>query len=705
MSEPILSGLLQNAAILLALGMIYDYLWAGRRQSLSLGLQILTGILLGGIAVILMLTPWTLVPGLVFDTRSVMLSVSGLFFGPVPTILAMAISAVYRIFLGGEGMWMGMAVIVTAGTIGLCWRRLRPQWYRKRYLLELLLMAIVVHLVMLGCTVFLPSGVMWPTLKTIAFPVMIIYPLATLLLGMLMVKRYQLNLAREELARSEERWKYALEGAGDGVWDWNPSAGQIYYSSGWKRMLGYGDEEIGTSDDEWIQRLHPEDREVTLKKIDRLLSEEEPAYSSLHRMKCKDGSYKWILDRGKVMERDVNGGALRVIGTHTDLTAQKKTEEELIIARDKAQESDRLKNSFLNNISHEVRTPMNAIMGFASLLDEDFSEEEKKRFVRIINANASQLLSIIDDVLEISRLESERFTFDRHPFSIPELLEDILLTMRPEADLKGLEFLVQAGEIAPPEIVFGDRARVRQVLMCFISNALKYTPDGSIVLVAESVGDQVLFTVRDTGIGISPEDREMVFKRFFRTEEAMMMAVGGTGLGLSIASQIVSQMKGKIGVDPVEPHGSSFYMLFPLDEATSRSKQRREKETSTSLSNLTVLVAEDEDANYEYIYLILKEVVRQIHRARNGKEALDLVNTVHPDLILMDLKMPVMNGYEATLQLRNDYPFLPVIALTAFSQPEEKKLAADAGCTHFLSKPIHREKLLKTITKLVRQDS
>lgn len=699
MNHSIIIGLLQNTAILLVFGMLYDYLWAKDENTKSMGLKVLTGIIVGGIGIILILSPWTLVPGLVFDTRSVMLSISGLFFGSVPTIIAMMITMGYRVFMGGDGMWMGVAVIISSGSIGIIWKILRPGWRHKNYLMELLAMGILVHAIMLCCTLLLPGGIVLQTLRIIAAPVIIIYPVGTILLGALMIKRSENWETRKKLQRSEERWHFALEGAGDGVWDWNPKTGEVFYSLRWKEMLGFTDEEISNSITEWDMRVHPDDRVAVYKDLNKHISGETPVYINIHRLLRKDGTYIWILDRGKVMQRDEQGKPVRFIGTHTDMTNQKKVEDELIHAKDKAEEGDRLKMSFLNNISHEVRTPLNAIMGFTNLISEEVSEEERIRFGRIIHSNANQLLSIINDVLEFSRLETETIVPEKVPFSISDLFDDLFQTMKPLADEKNLTWSSSLELTGESDMFPGDRARIHQVLSCFISNALKYTLQGGVELRAEQEDRWIIFSVRDTGIGIDEEFKEKIFERFYRTDTAQKMAARGTGLGLSIARQLVEIMGGGLGVRTLSPHGTEFYFRLPLIRIADSKQRLTEPDTPIDISGFHLLIAEDEEDNFEFLKILLIKKVRKISRARNGREVLEILKTSTPDLILMDLKMPVMDGYTATKEIRKSDLHTPVIALTAYSQPEEKKMAAEAGCTFFVSKPIQKEKLFATIRK------
>jgi PAS domain S-box-containing protein len=329
MKESIILGLIQNTSILLVFSMLYDFLGSRNEQSKSLLIKIATGVMLGGIGVVLILTPWTLIPGIFFDTRSVMLSVAGLFFGPVPTVTAMIITGSFRLYMGGDGVLMGIAVVLFSGSIGLLWRYFRSGWKKKNPLIELTVMGFLVHLVMLCCIFFLPENVRWQTLKNIVLPVILIYPLATVLLGLLMLKQVKNRENRKALNISEERWHFALEGAGDGVWDWNPVTNEVFYSKQYKHMLGYENHEIENNLEEWDKRIFPDDREIVYELLNKYMRNETPAYVSEHRLKCKDGTYKWILDRGKIMSRDSEGKPMRIIGTHTDITIQKQTQEKI----------------------------------------------------------------------------------------------------------------------------------------------------------------------------------------------------------------------------------------------------------------------------------------------------------------------------------------------------------------------------------------
>jgi PAS domain S-box-containing protein len=333
MDGTIVIGLIQNIAILLTFSMLYDLFWERSQHSRSMILRFAAGLVLGGIGIVLILSPWTFKDGIIFDTRSVMLCVAGLFFGPIPTVIAMFIVGIYRYMLGGSGLWMGIAVVFSSGTIGFLWRHFRPCWQVKNNLFELLGMGVLAHLVMLACTIFLPKHLQWDTLRNIATPVLIIYPIATVLLGKLMIRQHENWNNKKALDISEERWHFALDGAGDGVWDWNPVTNEIYFSKQWRMMLGYAEDEIENIFEEWESRIFPDDKERVFAGLNKFRSGETLFYEAEYRLLCKDDTYKWILTRGKTMQRDIAGRPIRCIGTHKDISDSKN--KELLLAHER----------------------------------------------------------------------------------------------------------------------------------------------------------------------------------------------------------------------------------------------------------------------------------------------------------------------------------------------------------------------------------
>ncbi|MDP3443490.1 MAG: response regulator, partial [Ignavibacteria bacterium] len=368
----------------------------------------------------------------------------------------------------------------------------------------------------------------------------------------------------------------------------------------------------------------------------------------------------------------------------------------------KAEESDRLKTSFLNNLNHEIRTPLNAIVGFSDLLFEDYSEDQKKDFVETINNNADQLLRIIDDVLAVSRLDSEKIPLEPECFYPQSLLQSLFTTFNSLINTKLVSFHLDelpqsfAGELC------ADKGKIRQVLSGFISNSLKYTEQGSIHFGFQHINNHLRFYVKDTGIGIPEEEQVQVFNRFFRGYEPQIRAIRGNGLGLSIANGLVELMGSRIQLISESGVGSTFFFDIEIKEPSCNPKQILEPQLKhpIAISRLSVLVVEDEIDNFSYLEAILSGKVEKIVHARTGLEAIRILRTQQFDLILMDIKMPKMDGYEATKIIVSEFPYIPIIAQTAFSQPEEINRAKNAGCYDCLVKPIEKNKLFVVLNQL-----
>lgn len=329
MEDSIVVGLIRNVAILLTFSVLYDNFWLGRQMKNRVLSQILAGIFLGLIVIVLIITPWDFKDGIFFDARSVLLAISGLFFGPIPTLIAMLISSLYRIYLGGAGMYMGVAVIILSGTVGMIWYRLQTYSLFRNNTISLLSLGITAHLLMLFCIFLLPLNYQLSTFKTIFFVVIFLYPLATLLLGRYILKQEETRRTKAALVESELRWKFALEGTGDGIWDWDLTTNKVFFSDNWKTMLGYEPSEINHHLSEWERLVHPDDIESAYDEINKHLNGANEVYSAEFRMKCKDGSYRWILDSGKVIEFDDHQKPLRFIGTHKDISLRKENELKL----------------------------------------------------------------------------------------------------------------------------------------------------------------------------------------------------------------------------------------------------------------------------------------------------------------------------------------------------------------------------------------
>jgi len=382
-----------------------------------------------------------------------------------------------------------------------------------------------------------------------------------------------------------------------------------------------------------------------------------------------------------------------------DITERNQHELELNAAKVKDEESNRLKPAFLVSMSHEIRTPMNAIMGFSDLLMEA-EGDEKRQFAAIIQKCSKQLLSLIDDVIHLSRLQSKILPVDNIRFKPAELVTDVFRMFNHPNLKKELDIAMIIPGQYKDLVMQSDAGKIRQILTNLVANAMKYTLQGIVKLGFELQDGLVEFYVTDTGIGIPEKEQERIFESFYRSEQAISSSIEGTGLGLSIAKELVELMGGVIGVSSNPDKGSRFFFSIPLDKSDKMNSGKPLPQTEQKyLKDYTILIAEDKRVHYLYIEILLKDIVKRIDHAINGKEAVELAIKNCYNLILMDLKMPVMGGIEATKILKRQFPEIPIIAQTAYSVPEEKESALKAGCADFLTKPIKKRELIEMINR------
>ncbi|QGY46712.1 response regulator [Maribellus comscasis] len=374
--------------------------------------------------------------------------------------------------------------------------------------------------------------------------------------------------------------------------------------------------------------------------------------------------------------------------------------ERLRKAEQEAKESDRLKTSFLQNISHEIRTPMNGIIGFASLLEfDDLPENQKKEYIKIITKSSKQLLSIVNDVLDISMIQSGNIKVNDEIVNINELLEDIYTVFSPRIPSK-VKFILTKGLDNKSVFVLTDRSKLRQILINLVSNSIKFTEKGYIEFGYYIKNKKLKFYVEDTGIGIKSELHEKIFERFRKADNNLMRLYDGIGLGLAICKGNIDLLRGEIGLDSKEGVGSRFYFTIPY-KTRNRAVELNSLESdfvANPKNESLILVVEDDKSNLRYVMEILRRAQINYAVAKNGKEAVEICKTEkNIFMVLMDLKMPVMDGYQATKKIKDIRSDLPVIAQTAFAFEEEKQKVLESGFDDYLSKPFNRKELLKII--------
>lgn len=397
-------------------------------------------------------------------------------------------------------------------------------------------------------------------------------------------------------------------------------------------------------------------------------------------------------------------GKPAIVAVVRDFTERKIFEQELILAKEKAEEANKLKTEFLHNLSHEVRTPMNGIIGFTEMLeDPDLSNEMRTNYSKIVQNSSFQLLKIIDDILEISSLETKQIKVKKEEFCINDLLMALFSQYSVKSQERDIPIYIIKGLPQHQSKLISDKSKLAKILSNLLENAIKYTDEGFIEIGYRIENETMVLYVKDTGIGISPKSLDKIFERFSQEEKEMSRKYGGLGLGLSIAKENAKLLGGDINIVSEKGKGSVFYVSIPYEPSGNRgqdvSKSVLNKNGETQSKRYRILIAEDEEVNYLYCEALLEGNPNfDLIHAKNGKEAVDIcMNDNRIDLVLMDIKMPIINGHEATELIKSKYPNLPVIAQTAYSTEFDKKLALKHGCDDFLSKPIKKEVLLKLI--------
>lgn len=496
-------------------------------------------------------------------------------------------------------------------------------------------------------------------------------------------------LAREKVAR-------VLEGSQLGLWEWNPRDDVGIADREWARMLGYNPENLDPGLAGWERLIHPEDLPGVQKALTDHLAGRSEYYQQIYRMRHRDGRWLYILDRGKVMERDDEGRATRMAGTHTDITEQKTAEI-------RAREATEAKTRFLATMSHEIRTPLNGILGLIQLLERTELDDEQREFVETLRRSGTSLQTVLSDVLDISRVESGSLGIDRHAFEIEAMLRGACELFNERAMSKGLGLIL---ELAPgmPAMVEGDSHRILQVLQNLLSNAIKFTKAGEVRVSASCrvEGEVALLevSVSDSGPGIVNERR--IWEPFAQEDDSTSRRFGGTGLGLSISRQLLDLMGGEIGVEPNEPRGSVFRFSVPLRIVHADALQEEAPAAVEPVAipgDFRVLVAEDNRVNQLVIRHILEPLVGAVIMVDNGRAAVEHCRHEVVDLVLMDVHMPEMDGIEATRHiLAEGKERAPVvIALSADVFEENREMCIAAGMADFIEKPVRVEEIQRML--------
>ncbi|MGD0755982.1 MAG: PAS domain S-box protein [Bacteroidales bacterium] len=415
------------------------------------------------------------------------------------------------------------------------------------------------------------------------------------------------------------------------------------------------------------------------------------------------GVKRW-LQTTKIPLLDKDGNISGLVGIGHDITERKQIIEELIRAKEKAEESDKLKTAFLHNISHEIRTPMNAIVGFSALLGEpDIDDLARKSYIEVIMQSSNHLLSIITDIVDISNIEANLVKTYKNDINVNNSLKSLCNQFMPKASEKKITLICETGLEDSDALIVTDSTKLNQILSNLVSNALKFTNSGQVKIWYRLKDNFLEFCVSDSGIGISPEHHARIFDRFYQIQNGMERLYEGTGLGLAISKAYVEHLGGKIWLLSEQGKGTSFFFTIPYEKQVEKAIPAEEKKAPDGFVfpvKKVILVAEDVESNYKLIKYFLSGSNAEVLHAYNGKEAVEkCLSTSNIDLILMDIKMPVMDGYTAVKLIREKNTAIPIIAQTAYADDREK--AIECGCSGFISKPFDRKGLFKVLSEFI----
>ena len=527
--------------------------------------------------------------------------------------------------------------------------------------------------------------------------------------------------AERELRLSEERYRLVTRATQDIIWDWDLATNVVNVSDAIHTVLGHPDSFATMTPDVWYALVHPEDLPSLKASVASVVEGEESQWTSEFRVRRGDGSYAIVSDRAYLV-RSEDGTPVRMIGSLADITDRRNAERTMREAQLNAEAANRAKSEFLANMSHEIRTPMNGIIGMLELVLDTQLNSEIRGFLQSAKASADGLLTVINDILDFSKIESGTVTLDEQALLLGDMLAEFRKPLALRAAQKGLRFSIYV-DPSVPDAILVDGARLRQILTNLVGNAIKFTVQGDVSVrvevdrpaVRRATERQIHFMIRDTGIGISDEKQLAIFDAFVQADASTTREFGGTGLGLAIAARLARLMTGKITVKSTPGAGSTFQLSLPLrvpatapnvarDHTepavpTAQSASRRHR----SIPAMRILLADDNEVNQKFMASLLRRRSHHVTVVGTGREVLAALADAPFDVILMDVQMPDLGGFETTALIRGmeegTSRHIPIIAVTARAMVGDRERCLAAGMDDYLSKPVHLGDLYEALAR------
>lgn len=510
------------------------------------------------------------------------------------------------------------------------------------------------------------------------------------------------KIAEKALLESEKRFKQVAENAQEWIWEVDHNGLYTYSSPVIKSLLGYSEDDL-VGKKHFYDLFLPEYREELINAAINVFNKKDAFKNFENQYVHKNGNVLTLTTSGSPVYDD-NGNFMGYRGVNTDFTERTKMLQELISAKEKAEESDKLKTAFINNISHEIRTPLNGILGFGQLLSEsDLTLELRKEYYTIVEQSSNRLINTVSDYLDMARLVTGAMEVNKLSFPIQSLIEKVKGNTVELCKIKnlGLEVILPSENV--DLVLNSDIEIINRIFHILLDNAIKYTKQGQISFGYSLSSDFVEFFVRDTGIGIKSDKLEIIFEMFSQEDSSNTRGYEGSGLGLTIAKGLIKLLGGTISVKSEKGKGSEFSFTIPYNATALTEKFLNENSSKTAnRKKPLVLIAEDVELNFIYLEVLMKMIDCDYLHAVNGAESVEICkNNNDITLVLMDIKMPVMNGLEATKLIHEFNPELPIIATTAYAQTGSENHFLDAGFNGYLAKPIKKNDLLQMIKKYI----